>query len=67
MLSKQEKIIFRKQLVYLLITTFPHPKHYLLNYVWFILAKIVCYGFVKKKMQFYSINALVMISYCGYV
>lgn len=64
MLSKQEKENLSQQLVYLLITTFPHPKHYLLNYVWFILVKIVCYGFVSKEDAVYSMNALVLISYC---
>ena len=64
MLSKQEKENLSQQLVYLLITTFPHPKHYLLNYVWFILVKIVCHGFVSKEDAVYSMNALVLISYC---
>lgn len=64
MLSKQEKEHLSQQLVYLLITTFPHPKHYLLNYVWFILVKVVCYGFVSKEDAVYSMNALVLISYC---
>lgn len=63
MLSIQEQNKLSQELFYLLITTIPHPKHYLLNYVWFILAKIVSYGCVKKEDALYSINALVMISY----
>ena len=63
-MSKQEKEKLSQHLLYLLITTFPHPKHYLLNYVWFILVNIVCHGFVSKEDAVYSMNALVLISYC---
>jgi hypothetical protein len=63
MLTFQEQHDLSQELFYLLVTTFPHPKYYLLNHVWFILVKIVSCGCVKKEDALYSINALVLISY----
>lgn len=67
MLSREEQQDMSQNLLEMLITNLQHPKHYLLNYVWFILARIITSGKVCKEDALYCINALVLLSYYEHV
>lgn len=67
MLTREEQQKMSQELLEMLITNLQHPKHYLLNYVWFILARIITSGNVCKEDALYCMNALVLLSYYEYV
>lgn len=67
MLTREEQQRMSQELLEMLITNLQHPKHYLLNYVWFILTRIITSGKVCKEDALYCMNALVLLSYYEYV
>lgn len=67
MLTREEQQKMSEELLEMLITNLPHPKHYLLNYVWFILVRIITSGTVCKEYALYCMNALVLLSYYEHV
>ena len=67
MLTREEQQKMSQELLEMLITNLQHPKHYLLNYVWFILARIITSGNVSKENALYCMNALVLLSYYEHV
>jgi len=67
MLTREEQQKMSQELLEMLITNLPHPKHYLLNYVWFILVRIITSGKVCKDDALYCMNAIVLLSYYEYV
>ena len=66
-LTREEQQKMSEELLEMLITNLQHPKHYLLNYVWFILVRIITSGKVCKEEALYCINALVLLSYYEHV
>lgn len=67
MLTREEQQKMSEELLEMLITNLQHPKHYLLNYVWFILVRIITSGKVCKEDAVYCMNALVLLSYYEHV
>lgn len=67
MLTREEQQKMSEELLEMLITNLQHPKHYLLNYVWFILVRIITSGKVCKEDALYCINAIVLLSYYEHV
>ena len=67
MLTREEQQKMSQELLEMLITNLQHPKHYLLNYVWFILVRIITSGKVCKDEALYCMNALVLLSYYEHV
>ena len=63
MLTIKDRKIIKEELIYMVITTFPHPEHYLLNYIWFILVNLVASGSICKEDAIYSVNNIVLMSY----
>ena len=63
MLTREEQQKMSEELLEMLITNLQHPKHYLLNYVWFILVRIITCGKVCKEDALYCMNAIVLLSY----
>ncbi|MDB4507251.1 hypothetical protein N9064_00015 [bacterium] len=66
-LTREEQQKLSQELLEMLITNLQHPKHYLLNYVWFILVRIITSGKVCKEDALYCMNALVLLSYYEHV
>ena len=67
MLTREEQPKMSQELLEMLITNLQHPKHYLLNYVWFILVRIITSGKVCKEDALYCMNAIVLLSYYEHV
>ena len=67
MLTREQQQKMSQELLEMLITNLQHPKHYLLNYVWFILVRIITSGKVCKDEALYCMNALVLLSYYEHV
>lgn len=67
MLTREEQQKMSEELLEMLITNLQHPKHYLLNYVWFILVRIITSGKVCKEDALYCMNAIVLLSYYEHV
>jgi hypothetical protein len=67
MLEREEQQKMSEELLEMLITNLQHPKHYLLNYVWFILVHIITSGKVCKEDALYCMNAIVLLSYYEHV
>jgi len=67
MLTREEQQKMSEELLDMLITNLPHPKHYLLNYVWFILVRLITSGKIRKEDAVYCMNAIVLLSYYEHV
>jgi hypothetical protein len=66
-LTREEQQKMSEELLDMLITNLPHPKHYLLNYVWFILVRLITSGKILKEDAVYCMNAIVLLSYYEHV